>query len=232
MAVYDISGNEIATGGGSGGSPISGKRIMIISDSNVQYMASAFANYMAENYGCTMDLNATAGAPWETSNGADTTEGTSGVAKTNIILRDGVSAGATRLESNVDYYVYMLGTNMYTLGTPSDPASNVSTMCGAMRYCLQKMCWFGRNKIIGGILPFRNEDSGTAEPQKNQYMRQIYQEFSIPVLDLWDYGRVINNNLIPDSNGAYAYTDGGVHMNQYAQAIYMDRVGKWLAYEL
>lgn len=231
MAVYDISGNEIATGGG-GGSPINGKRIMLISDSNVQYNATTFVNYMADNYGCTLICNATAGATWETSSGTETTQTTSGVGKTNVIIRDGVGTGSTRLETNVDYYVYMLGTNMGTLGTPSDPSSDVSTMCGAMRYCLQKMCWFGRNKVIGGILPFRTEDSGTAEPTKNQYMRQIYQEFAVPILDLWNYGRVINNNLIPDSDGAYAYTDGGNHINAYGVQQVLNVVGQWLAYEL
>lgn len=223
MAIYDVFGNEVS----SGGSSIFGKKIMIISDSNVQYNASAIKEYMQETYGCTWINNATAGAKWETSSGTSATD-SSGVGKTNVILR-GVSSGSTILTSDVDYYIYMLGTNMGTLGTPSDSSSDVSTMCGAVRYCLEKMCWYGRNKVIGGVLPFRTEDSGTAEPTKNTYLRQIYQEFAVPVLDLWDYGRIINNNLLPDSGGAYAYTDGGNHINVYGLNQFLNILGNWIA---
>ena len=94
-----------------------------------------------------------------------------------IEFKDLTSDGTTDL-SEYDKIVIMMGTNCNTVGAVTDTSADVSTMCGAVRYCLEKLCYYGRKISLGIILPIRRSDETTnVLPERFQYIKQIAEEF-------------------------------------------------------
>lgn len=227
MAIYDISGNIIATGGNSGASPIAGKRIAMIGDSNTQYSGGDFKTYMEETYGCTFLPLGYAGATWETSAGVNTTDNNA-VGRVNTII---ANANSDKLITEYDCIVIMMGTNLTNMGTPDDTSEDVSTMCGAVRYCLEKLCYYGRRIPIGIILPIKRYDGDVTQiPTQFQYIQSIAAEFSVPVLNMYTDGRILPDTMTPD--GATYYLQDGVHLGGNGVTQFVRIMGKWIAYEL
>ena len=226
MALYDANGNVIAVGG-SGGSPIAGKRIALIGDSNTQYSGDTFKAYMEETFGCTFVPLGYAGATWETTAGVDATDNNA-VGRVNQIIANADSSG---LITEYDKIVIMMGTNCNTVGTVTDTSADVSTMCGAVRYCLEKLCYYGRKISLGIILPIRRSDETThVLPERFQYIKQIAEEFSVPVLNLYNAGRIIPDSMTPD--GSNYYLTDSVHLGANGNVQVERIMGKWIAYEL
>lgn len=228
MALYDYQGNVIATGG-SGGSPIEGKRVHFIGDSNLQYISDELKTYLEETYGCTVTNSAVAGATWETTGGASATD-SSGVGQVNKAI---ANVDSSNLLTDYDCIVVMLGTNCNTEGELTDTSDDVSTMCGAMKYCMEKLCYYGRQIPIGVIIPIRSDGSYTAPvelPTKFQKVEKIAKLYNIPTLNLYTDGRIIPNGMTPDGSGYYL-TDS-VHMGANGKLLFKKMVGKWIAYEL
>lgn len=227
MAIYDINGNVIATGETSGGSPIEGKRIAMIGDSNTQYSADTFKSYMESTYGCTFTPLGYAGATWETTAGTNALDNNA-VGRVNTII---ANADSSKLIQEYDTIVIMMGTNCNTVGSVTDTSDDVSTMCGAVRYCLEKLCYYGRKISLGIILPIHRSDETSSElPERFKYIEQIAKEFSVPVLNLYSEGRIIPDSMTPD--GANYYLSDSVHLGANGTEQVCRIMGKWIAYEL
>ena len=228
MAIYDINGNVISSGG-SFGSPIEGKRVHFIGDSNLQYISDELKTYLEETYGCTVTNSAYAGATWETTGGASATD-SSGVGQVNKAI---ANVDSSNLLTDYDCIVIMLGTNCGTEGDLTDTSADVTTMCGAMKYCMEKLCYYGRQIPIGVIIPIRTDSSYSAPvelPSKFQKIEEIAKLYNVPTLNLYTDGRIIPNGMTPDGNGYYL-TDS-VHMGANGKLLFKQMVGKWIAYEL
>ena len=228
MALYDYQGNVISAGG-SGESPIAGKRIALIGDSNTQYSGSTFKTYMEETYGCTFVPLGYAGATWETSAGAVATDN-SAVGRVNTII---ANADSSKLITEYDCIVIMMGTNCSSEGELTDTSDDVSTMCGAMKYCMEKLCYYGRKIPIGVIIPMRTEASYSAPitlPTKFQKIEEIAKLFAVPTLNLYTLGRVLATTQTPDGNGWYL--NDSVHLGDNGNIAVERIMGKWIAYEL
>lgn len=229
MALYDYQGNVIVTGGNGGGSPIEGKRIAMIGDSNTQYNTDSFKSYMEETYGCTFIPLGYAGATWETTGGVNATDN-SGVGRVNKII---ANADENKLITEYDMIVIMLGTNLSTEGAVTDASANVSTMCGAVRYCMEKLCYYGRRIPIGVIIPFTAAFSNTKDktmPSKFQNIKKIAEEFGVPTLDLYNSGRILPDGQTPD--GKTFYLQDSVHLGGNGVIQVNNIMGKWIAYNL
>lgn len=235
MAVYDVNGNPLAS---DGGSPLAGKKILMIGDSNIQYSGDGIKSYIEETYGCRFSYLAKAGIGWEynawdgETAPRDITE-PCGVGYVNTILND---LGDATYIANYDIIVIMLGTNCWNMGTPSDLSSNIGTMCGAMRYCMEKLCYYGRKIKLGVIIPLRNDDNYNPSaslmplPQKFQYVKEIARQFAVPTLDIWDEGRIIPEAFTPD--GTSYYLGDAVHMGGNGSDQFKIKLGEWLAYTI
>lgn len=227
MAIYDINGNLIATGGSGGASPIAGKRIAMIGDSNTQYSGAEIKSYMEETYGCTFVPLGFAGATWETSNGVNASDNNA-VGRVNTII---ANADSSKLITEYDTIIIMMGTNCSSEGELTDTSADVSTMCGAMRYCMEKLCYYGRKISLGVIIPIRSDGTKGGEmPNKFEKIAEIARQFNVPTLDLWNEGRVIDNSMTPD--GASYYLTDSVHLGANGTANLCHIMGKWIAYEL
>lgn len=208
MAICDIFGNEISVAGTSEIiPPVVGAKVCAIGDSNTQYMGSNLETYVKQYTGIASLRNfGYAGCKWETTAGVTDTGNGSCVGKVNQLI---VNADPdTKLCTDYDIITIMMGTNMANMGALTDTSANVETMCGAMRYCLEKLLYYYRSSRIGGIIPPQREYMNKEQDERNELMRAIYKEYSIPVLDLFYEGQMVPNSMIPDGNGYYISTDG------------------------
>lgn len=236
MAIYDINGTVLSSGS-SGGSPIDGKRIAIIGDSNMQYSGDTIKAYLEETYGCSVTILAKAGYAWEYT-GSETigenvpTTDASAVGRVNSII---ANVDSNKLITEYDYVIFMMGTNLYTLGELTDTSDSISTMCGAMRYCMEKMCYYGRQIKLGVIIPLRNDLesynlSASEMPTKFEYIKEIARQYAVPTLNIWDEGRIIPNAYTPD--GTSYYLGDSVHLGGNGTMQFKHILGKWIAYQL
>jgi hypothetical protein len=236
MAIYDINGNVISSGG-SGGSPIVNERILMIGDSNMQYNAAGFKSYIEETYDCSFTVLAKAGVGWEYTGGdkesASEVTAECGVGYVNQLI----SQANGNIFTAWDKIVVMLGTNCWNMGAITDSASDFDTMCGAMRYCMEKLIYYGRAIKIGVVIPLRIDDGGndytpsaTLEqmPQKFQLIKEISRQYAVPTLNVWDDGRIISNKFTPDGPSYYLMDTNHMGVNGSTQLMTM--LGKWLAY--
>ena len=185
MAIYDINGNAISSGG-SCGSPIDGKRVHFIGDSNLQYISDELKTYMEETYDCTVTNSAYAGATWETTGGASSTD-SSGVGQVNKAI---ANVDSSNLLTDYDCIVIMLGTNCNAAGELTDTSDDVSTMCGAMKYCMEKLCYYGRQIPIGVIIPIRSDANYSAPvelPSKFQKLEAIAKLYKYQYIRFVEY---------------------------------------------
>lgn len=236
MAIYDINGNELVSST-SGGSPIAGKKILMLGDSNMQYSGDSIKEYMESTYGCTFSVLAKAGIGWEYTGGdiENATDVTSacGVGYVNEIIK---SIDENKLIMGYDKIVIMLGTNCYKMGTITDTAENFDTMCGAIRYCMEKMCYYGRQISIGVVIPIRCDENYNISatmgsmPEKFKLLEELARQYSIPTLNMWDSGRVIPNGYTPD--GTSYYLGDSVHLGANGNIQFQHILGQWLAFQL
>lgn len=225
MVIYDYQGNVISTGGG-GGSPIEGKRIVLIGDSNTQYSAAGFKTYFEETYGCTFVPLGYAGATWETSNGVTATDNNA-VGRVNALIAN--ADESTNLCSDYDMVLIMMGTNCSSLGAVTDTSADVSTMCGAIRYCLKKLVYYYRKSKIGVILPPQRNDGNDGQLSRNGMIQQICEEYAVATLDLNRRGQIVGDSKLGVSSH---YLSDGLHFGANGVIQFQETVGKWIAYEL
>lgn len=230
MALYDGNGKEI-TVGSTTKSPIEGKRILMVGDSNVEYYEDAYKQHMESTYGCTFIPFGTASCKWLTTEGADTLTDLSAVGKVNQIIANVDENG---LITEYDYIVIMMGTNDWSpyYGSLSNTSEDVSASCGAMRYCMEKLVYHGRNIPIGYVVPPRtNEtDAGGTFPERFELFKEIARQYGIPTLDLFNNGRVIADAGIPA--GSNVYLKDTLHFGEYGRKQFLHILGKWIAYAL
>lgn len=230
---YDGYGNIVTIGGDS---PLSGKRVCIIGDSNMQYSGSNIKSYLEETYGCIVTVLAQAGVTWEyggTVENISEITNNCGIGRVNQLISQ---TGDSGIITNYDYIVFMLGTNYNTVGSLTDSATTYGTVCGAVRYCCEKMQYYARAIKWGIVIPFRWSDgystSNTYEmPTVLADIAEIARRFSVPTLNLWNYGRVIPDSMMPNMGSAY-YLQDEKHLGGNGTDRFKQRLGKWLAYEL
>lgn len=227
MAIYDINGNIISSDSTSTGfiAPITNKKICLIGDSNTQYSGNIIKEYMENTYGCKFTPLGYAGATWENADGA--THDYSGIGRVNALI---ANADSNNLCNEYDIVTIMLGTNCSTVGEIADTSETLTTMCGAIRYCLEKLCYYFRQKKIGVILPPQRAELNDYQKEKNNLIKSICEGFSIPTLDMYARSQITAESMTPDGNSMY-FNDG-LHFGGNGQTQFCQTYGKWVAYEL
>ena len=206
-------------------SPLYNLKWVQIGDSNTQYMGADLGEYVKEHHYIKSYTNmGTAGQTWETSNGIDATDN-SAVGKVNKLITN--ANADTKLCTDYDIITIMMGTNCTTVGTINDTSTQVNTMCGATRYCLEKLCGYYRKSRIGVILPAQRAEANAEQKERNDLIEQICAEFSVPVLDMYTRGRIIADSKI-NNLAQYEYLSDGLHYGDVGKAHYYRIVGAWL----
>ena len=221
--LYDVNGSVVAAGGSGDVNPLEGKKICLIGDSNTQYSGTAFKEYFENTYGCLFTPLGYAGATWE--NGDGVTHEYSAVARVNALI-----SGAdedTKLCTDYDIVLIMMGTNCTAAGTVTDTSETLTTMCGAARYCLEKLLYYYRKSKIGVILPPQRADGNADQESRNMLLKSICDEFSVTTCDLYHSGQIVPNASTPD--GDNYYLNDGLHFGANGIIQFERTVGGWLA---
>lgn len=226
MALYDVNGSIIAAGGTGGTNPLEGKKICLIGDSNTQYSGNSFKNYFENTYGCHFTPLGYAGATWE--NAAGVTHEFSAIARVDALIAK--ADATTKVCSEYDMVLIMMGTNCVTAGTVEDTSDNKATMCGAVRYCLEKLLYYYRKGKVGVILPPQRNLDNEYQMTRNDLIRKICDEYAVAILDLARSGQIVGDSKLKD--GASYYLDDGLHFGANGVAQFKETVGKWMAYQL
>lgn len=219
MNLY-YKGEQISVSGDAN-SPLKDLKICAIGDSNTQYMGSALNDNIVALTGChSVNNMGTAGATWETSEGDTTTSNGSCVGKVNQLIAPYLE---TKLATNYNVISIMMGTNCNTVGTFED--TGVETMCGAMHYCLKKLLYYYRTGTIVGIIPPQRLDEKN-QTDKHKLIKQIYEYYSVPYLDLWECGQIVDAQKL-DNNNPY-YLGDGTHLGGNGQNQFYHKYARFL----
>lgn len=226
MAIYDINGNELAAV--NGGGLAANARVCAVGDSNTQYMGGNLEEAVKRYAGIASLRNfGTAGATWEVRAGEDatTTANGSGVGKVNQLIAS--ADPNTKKCTDYDIVTIMLGTNCNTLGAVTDTSADVETMCGAMRYCLEKLLYYYRGARIGGIIPPQRAEINAEQNVRNDLIRSIYREYSVPYLDFYYEGQTVPDSTTPD--GSSYYISDGTHLGGNGQESFYRKYAAFIS---
>lgn len=219
MAIYDVNGNEIVLGGSS--TLLSGLTVLALGDSITQYQGNDLFQYAKSIYGLTTGINSGhAGDIWKSAK-----------TKVDDILIAGADS-ATLLNSDYDIITFAYGTNYdATNGTIND-SINVDSMCGNAKYCIENALYYCRTSKIGGIIPPQRADANQTQLAKNELLRQIYQMYSIPYLDLEREGQIVPDNInsVATALGKSQYYLGdGLHLGANGMKLYQYKYAHFIA---
>lgn len=219
MAIYDVNGNEIAIGGGSS-AILSGLTVLALGDSITSYQGNDLFQYAKSLYGLTTGVNsAVAGATWK-----------GGKAKVDTLIAN--ADLATLLNEDYDIITFAYGTNNDTTNGTINDSISVDSMCGNAKYCIENTLYYCRKAKIGGIIPPQRADGNAGQKEKNELLRQIYQMYSIPYLDLERNGQIVPDNInsVATNLGKSQYYLGdGLHLGANGMKLYQYKYAHFIA---
>ena len=202
--------------------PLYGKKWVQIGDSNTSYQGQNLGNAIIEQRALGSFKNmGTAGATWAINSSGDNY---SAVKKVDSLIAN--ANPDNKLCTDYDIITIMMGTNDINIGEITDTSSQTDTMCGAIKYCLEKLCYYYRQSAIGVILPPQREDGNSIQKMKNEKIKTICEEFSVPTLDLYNEGRIIPESMTPD--GTSTYLADGLHIGYNGNFHIYRIIGAWL----
>lgn len=173
--------------------------------------ADGFLKYVHDRTGVLTTNAGTAGATWQTGDG----QSNCGVNRVNQIVSDG---------RHYDIYCFLLGTNGGSSTDTGESSADPSTMCGAIRYCLETLIAYDPTALILICLPPQREEGNGAQEQVNAVIESIARHYSVPTLDLYHRAGVLPDTVV---NGT-GYLSDVVHLGANGIA----RVGIILAAEV
>lgn len=173
--------------------------------------ADGFLKYVHDRTGVLTTNEGTAGATWQTGDG----QGGCGVNRVNQIVSDG---------RHYDLYCFLLGTNGGSSTDTGESSADPSTMCGAIRYCLETLIAYDPTALILICLPPQREEGNGTQEQVNAVIESIARHYSVPTLDLYHRAGVLPDTVV-DGTG---YLSDVVHLGANGIA----RVGIILAAEV
>lgn len=136
-----------------------------------------------------------AGAQWQDSD----SQTYSAVDRVNAILADG---------RKYSLYCFLMGTNGGSNTDTGETSADTSTMCGAMRYCLEKLKLHDPTaRILVCLPPQRAEDNANQE-KVNGVIKTIAESYSVRTLDLYHHSGIVPNTVIAD----VGYLSDGLHL--------------------
>lgn len=216
--------------------PLYGKKVVWIGDSLTNWGGgdgtiggTGFLDIIATNEGIDAYNQGMAGASWELT----TIDGTN---VTSEPENDKYSA-VRRVDTLVtnkntftpDYIIFMMGTNRKVEGELTDEYTNLYTMCGAIRYCLLNVINEFPNACIGVVLPPQRHEGMEGQESANEKIKTIANYYSVPCLDLFHEGGLLNHERNPLVSTVYSggFSDG-LHLSDLGKSIIGRKSSYWL----
>lgn len=177
-----------------------GKSLAMIGDSLTNWGGGSdkegFLKIVHDRTGLSTSNLGLAGAMWQQEEG----QTQSGVQRVNKIIADNLQ---------YDFYVFLLGTNGGSETDTGENSSNTTTMCGAIRYCMEKIIGHSPTSNILVCLPPQRQEGNEKQKLVNEVIKKIVNYYGVPTLDLYNEGRIIPNTVVP-GNGTLS---DGLHLS-------------------
>ena len=124
-----------------------------------------------------------------------------------------------------DLYCFIMGSNNGSTTDTGETSSNKTTMCGAIRYCMETLKAYDPTAQILVCLPPQRAEGNANQLLVNAVIKKIVEnEYSVRTLDLYKHSGVVPNTTIADVN----YLSDGLHSGDNGQTA----IGNALASEI
>lgn len=124
-----------------------------------------------------------------------------------------------------DLYCFIMGSNNGSTTDTGETSSNKTTMCGAIRYCMETLKAYDPTAQILVCLPPQRAEGNANQLLVNAVIKKIVEnEYSVRTLDLYKHSGVVPNTTIADVN----YLSDGLHLGDNGQTA----IGNALASEI
>ena len=175
----------------AGGTDYSGGFLTIVHDK---------ANVNTKNEGL-------AGAWWQLMDGETIDDvGTNGVGRVNAIIAD---------NRKYDVYCFMLGTNAGSATDTGETSADATTMCGAIRYCMEKLKAYDPTGKILVCLPPQRAEGNENQEKVNDVIKTIVESYGVKTLDIYHHSGIVPNTKIADVN----YLSDGLHLGENGYTV-------------
>ena len=231
--------------GVSGGSNVTqdnslaGKNVVWIGDSltnwgggSYESPGEGFLGIVYQNTGAITYNQGMAGASWEYGTGTwdetHTTYTPSDAEQYSAVGRVATLV-ANKDTFTPDYVVFMMGTNRRADGTVNDEYTNLHTMCGAIKHCILQIYNTFPNCAMGIVLPPQRNEGIEEQEQANALIKEIAEYYSVPTIDLFHEGGLLNKyrNPLTDTANSGGFSDG-LHLSDLGKNILGRKFTHWI----
>ena len=220
-------------------SSLAGKNVVWIGDSLTDWggggygsPGEGFLGIVYQNTGAITYNQGTAGASWEYGFGTwDETHTT--YTPTEDEQYSAIGRVATLVANKdtftPDYVVFMMGTNRRNTGTAADEYTNLHTMCGAIKHCILQIYNNFPECAIGIVLPPQRQEGMAEQEQANSLIKEIAEYYSVPTIDLFHEGGLLNKyrNPLTNTSNSGGFSDG-LHLSDLGKKILGRKFTHWL----
>lgn len=152
-----------------------------------------------------------AGAWWQTGDG----QTYCAVNRVDNIVSTGVK---------YDLYCFIMGTNAGSATDTGETSADTTTMCGAIRYCLETLKVYQPTAKILVCLPPQRAEGNANQENVNDVIKSIAESYSVKTLDLYHHSGAVPNTVVEGSN----YLSDGLHLGENGYTV----IGDTLAAEI
>ncbi|CDA11186.1 SGNH/GDSL hydrolase family protein [Intestinibacter bartlettii] len=157
-----------------------------------------------------------AGAWWQIQNNDESINGTSAVNRVDYIVAN---------NEKFNLYCFIMGSNAGSSTDTGETSSNKTTMCGAIRYCMETLKAHDPTAQILVCLPPQRAEGNDGQLLVNGVIKKIVEdEYSVRTLDLYRHSGVVPNTTIANAN----YLSDGLHLGDNGKTA----IGNTLASEV
>lgn len=193
---------------GSSGKPgQKSKTMVMIGDSLTNWGGGSdtdegFLKIVHDSTGVVTANEGLAGAWWQTGDG----QTQCGVKRVDKIIAD---------KRKYDMYCFMLGTNNGSITDTGETSADTSTMCGAIRYCMEKLKAYDPTAIILVLLPPQRAEGNDNQEKVNAVIKSIVNSYGVKTLDIYHESGIVPNTKIANVN----YLSDGLHLNKNGYTV-------------
>lgn len=196
------------------------KSMLMIGDSLTNWAGGncyddGFLKIVHEKTGIIPTNEGTAGAWWQTGDGQDYC----GVNRINTLISDG---------RKYDFYCIMLGTNQGSTTDTGETSADTTTMCGAIRYCIETLKAYEPTKPILICLPPQRAEGNENQERVNEVIKTIVESYGVKTLDIYHNGGIVPNTKIERIN----YLTDGLHLDVNGYTVLGNLLASEVAYLL
>lgn len=174
-----------------------------------------FLKIVHEKTGLITKNEGTAGAWWQTGNADDVCA----VGRVNTIIAE---------KRKYDVYCFLMGTNAGSNTDTGETSADTSTMCGAIRYCLETLKAYDPTAQIIVCLPPQRAEGNENQEKVNEVIKKIAESYSVKTLDLYHHSGAVPNTVVAGSN----YLSDGLHLGEKGYTVIGDLLASEIKYHL